>query len=43
MKASKYKPIIPADFLIDENQIIYKAYYGKNFGDHLSIESILKW
>lgn len=43
MKASKDKPIIPADFLIDENQKIYKAYYGKDFGDHLQIENILNW
>lgn len=43
MKASKDKPIVPADFLIDENQNIYKAYYGKDFGDHMSIDEILNW
>ena len=37
------KPIIPADFLIYSKQIIYKAYYGKDFGDHLQIDEILKW
>ena len=39
----KDKPVIPADFLIDENQDIYKAYYGKDFGDHLPIDEILSW
>lgn len=43
MKASKDKPIIPADFLIDENQIIFKVYYGNDFGDHLPIDEILNW
>jgi peroxiredoxin len=43
MKASKDKPIIPADFLIDENQNIIKTYYGKDFGDHLPIQEILNW
>lgn len=42
-KAMKEKPIIPADFLIDENQTIQRVYYGKDFGDHLSVEEILKW
>lgn len=37
------KPIIPTDFLIDEDQSIYKAYYGNDFGDHLSITDILNW
>ncbi|PCJ84533.1 MAG: hypothetical protein COA57_09050 [Flavobacteriales bacterium] len=37
------KPLIPADFLIDENQSIYSAYYGKDFGDHLPITEILNW
>ncbi|MBL4706817.1 MAG: redoxin domain-containing protein [Flavobacteriales bacterium] len=27
----------PADFLIDENQIIIKAHYGKHLGDHLDV------
>jgi thioredoxin-dependent peroxiredoxin len=43
MKSSKDKPIIPADFLIDENQTIFKVYYGDDFGDHLPIEEILNW
>ena len=41
LKSDKDKPIVPADFLIDENQMILKTYYGKDFGDHMSIEDIL--
>lgn len=41
LKSGKDKPIVPADFLIDENQMILKTYYGKDFGDHMSIEDIL--
>jgi len=43
MKSLKDAPIIPADFLINENQVIEKAYYGKDFSDHLNIDEILKW
>lgn len=43
LKSSKDKPIVPADFLINEYQIIQKAYYGSNFGDHINIEEILNW
>lgn len=32
---------IPADFLIDENGVITKAYYGTTIGDHLPLEIIL--
>lgn len=42
-KSSKDKPIVPADFLIDEHQIIQKAYYGSDFGDHINIQEILNW
>lgn len=31
---------IPADFIINEQGIIVKAYYGKHFGDELPIEKI---
>ncbi len=31
---------MPADFLIDENGIIQKAYYGKDEGDHLTFDEI---
>ena len=43
MKSIKDKPIIPADFLIDENQIVFKAYYGKDFSDHIAISEVLNW
>ena len=43
MNSMKERALIPADFLIDENQTIYKVYYGKNFGDHLPIEEIINW
>ncbi len=43
LKSMREKPIIPADFLIDENQHIYRTYYGKDFGDHLPIDDILNW
>jgi thioredoxin-dependent peroxiredoxin len=32
---------LPADFLIDENGVVTKAYYGKNIGDHLPISFIV--
>lgn len=41
LKSVTDEPIMPADFLIDENLIIQKAYYGKDFGDHLPIDVIL--
>jgi peroxiredoxin Q/BCP len=31
---------MPADFLIDENGIIQRAHYGRDEGDHLSIDDI---
>jgi peroxiredoxin len=34
------KSRIPADFIIDEDGIILKAYYGKDIGDHMPIETI---
>lgn len=43
MKSIKDKPILPADFLIDGNQMVSRAYYGKDFGDHLPISDILAW
>ena len=42
MKSMTKRPIIPADFLIDENQIIVKAHYGKDFGDHIPVADLLK-
>jgi len=43
MKSIKDPPIIPADFLINKDKSIYKAYYGKDFGDHIRIQEILDW
>ncbi len=43
MKALKDKPILPADFLIDEGLQVYKIYQGKDFGDHIPLEEVLNW
>lgn len=43
LKTLTEEPVIPADFLIDENQKIHKAYYGKDYDDHLSVSDILTW
>jgi len=43
LKSMRDKPLIPADFLINRDQTIHQAYYGKDFGDHLSIDRILEW
>jgi len=43
IKSLKEEPIVPADFLIDERQRIYRAYYGKDFGDHIPLDTILTW
>lgn len=43
LKSMKEDPVIPADFLIDENQNIYLAHYGKDYDDHISISEILAW
>lgn len=32
---------MPADFLIDENGMIEIAYYGKDEGDHLNIDTLI--
>lgn len=34
--------LMPASFLVDSEGIIQMAYYGKHFGDHPKIESILQ-
>ncbi|MFC0264378.1 peroxiredoxin family protein [Fontibacter flavus] len=43
MKALKDKPILPADFLIDEGLQVYKIYQGEDFGDHIPIQEVLDW
>jgi len=40
-KSEGAKTLIPADFLIDEDLNIIKAYYGKDIGDHMPIETII--
>lgn len=42
LKSMSKKPIIPADFLIDENHKIIKAHYGSDYGDHISVPELLK-
>lgn len=42
-KSINEEPLIPADFLIDEKQMIYRAYYGQDFGDHLPLEEVFNW
>lgn len=37
------KNIVPADFMIDENQKVMKAHYGKYFGDHIPLVELLNW
>ena len=43
LKTIHKKPILPADFLIDENQVVYRVYYGKDYGDHVPVEDVLTW
>jgi peroxiredoxin len=43
MTALKDKPILPADFLINEDLHISKIYQGKDFGDHIPLEEVLNW
>lgn len=43
MKSMSDKPLLPADFLIDEDGSIYKVYYGKDFGDHIDLKEVLSW
>lgn len=43
MKSMSDKPLLPADFLIDEDGSIYKAYYGSDFGDHIDLKEVLSW
>ncbi|MFC1563982.1 peroxiredoxin family protein [candidate division KSB1 bacterium] len=42
-KMEGVKALIPADFLISPDQIIHKAYYGKDIGDHIPVDDIYKW
>ncbi len=42
-KTTFQDPVLPADFLIDENLIIKKAHYGKTYDDHLLVSEVLNW
>ncbi|MBX2842351.1 MAG: AhpC/TSA family protein [Flammeovirgaceae bacterium] len=35
--------LLPADFLIDENQVIADSFFGTDFSEHMDIEKILTW
>ena len=37
------KDIVPAEFMINESFEIDKAFYGKDFGDHIPLGDILNW
>lgn len=43
VKTIHKKSILPVDFLIGEDQLIYRAYYGKDYGDHIPIADVLAW
>jgi peroxiredoxin len=42
-KSTFQDPVLPANFLIDENLKVKKAHYGKTYDDHLAISEILNW
>ena len=35
--------MIPADFLVNENFVIDRAFYGKDVGDHLPLTEVYSW
>ncbi|MFT5601261.1 MAG: peroxiredoxin Q/BCP [Flavobacteriales bacterium] len=35
--------ILPAEFLIDEQGLIYTAHYGTDYADHIRTKDIIKW
>jgi peroxiredoxin len=43
MRSISDRPIVPADFLIDKDQIIYRVHHGKDFGDHIPLRDLLLW
>lgn len=43
LKTISEDPVMPAEFLIGENQEIHRAHYGKDFDDHISFSDILTW
>ncbi|MFK7970336.1 MAG: peroxiredoxin family protein [Bacteroidia bacterium] len=43
LKTIVEEPVIPADFLIDQDQNIRKAYYGTSYDDHIPVSEVLAW
>lgn len=43
LRSMTQDPVIPADFLIDEDQKVHRAYYGKDFDDHIPVGEVLAW
>ena len=43
LRSTTQDPVLPANFLIDENQEIHTAYYGKDYDDHIPISDVLAW
>ncbi len=41
LKSILERPIIPADFLLDENHVISSVHYGGDFGDHLNLGQLI--
>jgi peroxiredoxin len=42
-KSTFQDPVMPADFLIEENLTVKKAHYGKTYDDHLLVSEVLNW
>lgn len=40
VKGDKHGPIIPADFVIEKNNILLNVYYGEYNGDHLPLDTL---
>ncbi|WP_298310130.1 peroxiredoxin [uncultured Aquimarina sp.] len=43
IKSTFQDPVMPADFLLDEDQKVKKAYYGTTYDDHLLVSEVLNW
>ena len=41
VSSKKMKAFLPANFIIDEEQQIEEAYYGKYLGDHISLNELI--
>lgn len=40
MKGDNHGPLVPADFVIDKDQILLNVYYGEFMGDHLPLDTL---